>query len=135
MKYYNIKIIEKSEIKKFIRFIIVGISNTIITLSVIFILSNLFKIDYRISNIIGYFIGLINSFIWNKKWTFKTNNKFRKEIVPFFTMFLISYSINLGIVIFFTEILLFNTNICQIIGMFFYTITNYIGNRYWTFNN
>ena len=127
--------INKKEFSRFSRFLIVGISNTIITLTIIFLLLNVFNIDYRISNIIGYFVGLINSFIWNKRWTFKSKNKFQKELLPFFVMFLISYSINLGIVILSAEILLINKNICQIIGIFFYTVTNYIGNKFWTFKS
>ena len=119
---------------QFFRFCIVGIVNALITLGSILILYNIFRIDYRISNIIGYTMGIINSFIWNKIWTFKSKNKFKDEIIKFLLIFLASYSINLGVVIISAEVFLINKNICQIIGMFFYTTTNYFGNSRWTFN-
>ena len=126
-------IINKREFHRFSRFVIVGISNTTITLVIIFSLLKFTNLDYKISNIIGYIVGITNSFIWNKKWTFKSNNKVHKELIPFILMALISYSINLVVVIYTTEVLSFNIYFCQFSGMVFYTITNYIGNRLWTF--
>jgi len=120
-------------VRQFIRFCIVGIANTLITLGTIFILYNVFKVDYRISNIIGYLLGITNSFIWNKYWTFKSQNKFYNEIGKFFLMFLISYLINFGVLIVTAEVLFINKNVCQIIGNVFYTATNYAGNKFWTF--
>ena len=128
-------IIDKREFYRFSRFIIVGISNTIITLLIIFVLLKFSNLDYKISNLIGYSVGITNSFIWNKMWTFKSNNKVYKEIIPFGVMALISYCVNLGIVIFTTEVLFLNQYLCQILGMFFYTATNYFGNRLWTFKS
>ncbi|MDY6934888.1 MAG: GtrA family protein [Spirochaetota bacterium] len=125
----------KKEIKLFLKYCIVGVSNTIVGLGTILILYNIFKVDYRLSNIIGYTLGLINSFILNKMWTFRSKSVFYKEIIPFFLFFLVSYIINLGAVVFCVEILLINKNISQLIGMVFYTSTNFIGNRLWTFKN
>jgi len=126
--------IDKREFYRFSRFIIVGISNTIITLSIIFLLLKFSNLDYRISNIIGYSVGITNSFIWNKMWTFQSNNKVYREMFPFVLMALISYGFNLGVVIFTTEVLSLNQYFCQILGMILYTVTNYIGNKYWVFS-
>lgn len=128
--YQNNKVI----VMQFLRFCIVGVANTLITLGSILILYNILRIDYRISNIIGYSLGLINSFIWNKIWTFKSQNKFYNEIGKFFIMFFVSYFINFGVLIFSAEVLFINKNISQIVGNVFYTITNYLGNKLWTFN-
>ena len=120
---------------QFSKFIIVGLSNTLITLAIIFFCSAVIKLDYRISNFVGYIIGLINSFILNKSWTFKSKNRLHKEIIPFLAMFFVCYFINLSTVIFFKELLEINNLISQGSGMIIYTITNYFGNKYWAFKN
>ena len=125
--------VPKTTIKQFVRFCVVGTSNTVISLGTILFLFNFCNIDYRVANIIGYTFGFINSFIWNKIWTFESKNRFYKEIIPFLCIFLMSYFLNLGAVIFSAEVLLINKNICQIIGMFFYAVTNFFGNKSWTF--
>ncbi len=72
---------ERNFITQFIKFIIVGVFNTSITLSIIFILSFAFNFDYRISNAAGYLAGFINSFIWNKFWTFRSQGKWKVEFI------------------------------------------------------
>lgn len=124
----------KREFYIFLRFCLIGILNTIIALAAILILDNVFQLDYRFANAIGFSLALVNSFILNKLWTFKSNNLFYKEIPNFILIFILSYLINFVILIFSVEVLLINKNICQIIGMIFYTITNYIGNKHLTFN-
>jgi len=75
------------------RFILVGVLNTVITITIFLFLTNFVKLDYRLSNSIGYIIGVINSFIWNKKWTFKTKNSLKSEFLKFIVVFIISYFI------------------------------------------
>jgi putative flippase GtrA len=117
------------------RFFIVGFSNAAIGLGIIYGCYNLLHINYIISNVIGYCCGLVNSFIWNKKWTFKSRKKPAVEIVFFLLFFLISYCLNLIVVIFFVEILDVNPNIAQLAGITLYTSTNFLSNKYVTFRS
>ncbi len=115
------------------RFILVGVLNTVITITIFLFLTNFVKLDYRLSNSIGYIIGVINSFIWNKKWTFKTKNSLKSEFLKFIVVFIISYFINFLIVIYFKEHLRFNKNISQMIGIIFYTLSFFIGSKIFVF--
>jgi len=117
------------------RFLIVGFSNAAIGLGIIYGCYNLLHINYIVSNIIGYCCGLINSFIWNKKWTFKSRNKPAMEIFFFLLFFLTSYCLNLIAVIFCVEILDINPNIAQLAGITLYTSTNFFSNKYVTFRS
>jgi len=116
------------------RYSLVGILNTIIGLSVIYLLFNFFHFGYILSNIGGYAFGLVNSFIWNKKWTFKSSQHYSKEIIPFLIVFGISYSINLLVVVFSVELLGIHPNIAQLIGIAAYSLSNFLINKYWTFS-
>ena len=115
------------------RFIIVGISNAIIGLGLIYLCYNLLRINYKLSNIIGYSCGFINSFIWNKKWTFKSNKRALKEFFLFGFIFLISFSLNFISIIACVEKFGLTPNLAQLVGVFIYTTTNFLGNKFITF--
>ncbi|GIX41674.1 MAG: polysaccharide biosynthesis protein GtrA [Leptospiraceae bacterium] len=119
--------------KQFVKFGIVGIINTIITLSIIFILSNYYDVHYIISNAIGYIAGFINSFIMNKFWTFKSKGNVFKESIWFIIVFLISYGIQLIVLYYLHGILNYNENLSQILSMIVYTVVNFLLNKFLTF--
>lgn len=124
----------KTFLNQLFRYSIVGVLNTILGLSAIYLLYNFFHFDYIVSNIGGYFVGLVNGFIWNKKWTFESSKHFSKEIVPFLIVFGISYAVNLVIVILMVETFKIDPNIAQIPGIAAYSSTNFLVNKYWTFS-
>jgi putative flippase GtrA len=128
----NIKTIDY-HLQCFLRYCIVGISNTVVGLGTIFILFNVFKIDYVVSNIIGYGIAIINSFKWNKAWTFRSSKNIKNELLPFLIIFIISYLSNLFSVIISIESFNINPNLAQLMGITIFTIFNYSGNSIWTF--
>jgi putative flippase GtrA len=137
-----------------IKYGIVGVINTLITLTIIWLMLHfVFGIsgaakattfENTASNIIGYAAGLINSFGFNRKWTFHSKNRWQSEFARFMIVFLICYvsqllllnllnnSISLTYVEFFNYSLNFSF-ICQIIGNVFYTVLNFILNKYFTF--
>lgn len=124
----------KTFLNQLFRYSIVGVLNTILGLSAIYLLYNFFHFDYIVSNIGGYFVGLVNGFIWNKKWTFESSKHFSKEIVPFLIVFGISYAVNLVIIILMVETFKIDPNIAQILGIAAYSSTNFLVNKYWTFS-
>lgn len=129
----KIKNLVYSSTKQLIRFGIVGVINTIITISIIFILSNIYNVYYIISNGVGYIAGFINSFLMNKFWTFQSKGNVLKESYWFIIVFFISYGIQLLILYYLHESLKINENLSQILSMIFYTLVNFILNKFLTF--
>lgn len=119
--------------QQMIKFGIVGVINTFITLSIIFILMKGFNTPYIYSNIIGYFFGLLNSFILNKNWTFKSNGKVSREAILFLILFGVSYLLQLGVLVFIVEVLTIREDLSQIFAIGVYTLTNFLGNKLITF--
>ena len=60
-----------NDVIKFIKFSIVGISNTVVSLVSFYLLFEFLGIYYIFASTIGYFMGLANSYFWNLRWTFK----------------------------------------------------------------
>lgn len=120
-------------IKQLFKFAIVGVMNTLVTLVIIFISTRLFGIYYLVANVIGYIAGLINSFLWNRTWTFKSRGDYKGEILRFLIVFGICYSLQFGLLIFVKEYCGVSEDISQLIGMVFYTGLNFILNKFFTF--
>ena len=79
-----------------VRFGLVGVMNTVVTLAAIFILMEVFRLNYLLSNVCGYALGLVNSFLWNKLWTFKSNGPMLKEGAAFLIVFAVCYLVQSG---------------------------------------
>jgi putative flippase GtrA len=65
-----------------IRFLIVGSANTIIDFGILFLLVHM-GVDKYIGNYFSTSIAFVFSFFANRKYTFKSKNDVKKEIIPF----------------------------------------------------
>lgn len=59
---------------QFIKFGIVGVSNTLISLAIYYLFVWIDKDLYMWGNIIGWIVSVGNAFYWNNKYVFKTQN-------------------------------------------------------------
>lgn len=128
-------------IVQLIKYAIVGVMNTALTLIVIFVSKSLLGINPYVSNALGYIVGLINSFIWNRQWVFKAHGSMSRHAVLFLVGFAVCYAIQLLVVFLLNrssfgaiEINLFGFvlsgyGIATLIGNVVYTGCNFIYNR------
>ena len=79
----------------FIKYNAIGIINTLITLAVVWVLHQWLDWNKEISNFLGFVAGGINSYLMNRIWNFKSENRKRTEVVRFVIVFLPSYALNL----------------------------------------
>jgi putative flippase GtrA len=84
------------QLVQFLKFGIVGISNTLLTAATIWLLLRVFHSSNYLANIVGYVVGLVNSFIWNRRWTFENHAQVGATIFKFIVTFAISYLLQLG---------------------------------------
>lgn len=74
----------RAEVWKLIKFLMVGVGNTAIDWCVYFILTALFSVAAWVAQPIGYIVGAVNSYAFNRKLTFKTKEKFfSRELIKF----------------------------------------------------
>lgn len=126
---------KKLELARFIKFIIVGCLNTAITY-ICYVALRFFDFGVEVSNLIGYIVGLINSFVWNKKWVFQTKGtNIFKELFAFILVFGVCYIIQF---VSFKAMLYeadMNEYLSQFLGMIIYTVMNFILNRFFSFKS
>lgn len=81
---------------KFLKFIIVGIANTIFGTAVMFCAYNILNFNYWISSALNYILGSILSYFLNKYFTFQNKSKNSKTIVKFIINISVCYFIAYG---------------------------------------
>lgn len=122
----------KSHILPMIKFGIVGVSNTIIDFVVFYLLS--FVILEYLAKGISFALSVINSFIWNRWWTFQKKGKATKiEMAKFLAVNLLTLCINLVFYWIWRDLLGLGKIWSFILTAPFVTLTNYILNRFWVF--
>lgn len=120
---------------QFLKYALVGLFNTALTALTIWILLEKFHFSDYFSNIMGYLIGLTNSFLWNRKWTFESTLSIRQTLIKFFITFAICYLAQLGnlyILLHYTHLEAFS---CQFISIGIYTLLNFTINKNYTFKS
>jgi putative flippase GtrA len=120
--------------KQISRFIFVGILNTIVGYGAFFLLLYL-NIYYILALLISHIIGVTNSFVWNKKWTFRSEGNARREGIKFFSVYGIIFMINLFILTFFVEVLKLTPQIGQVVALGICTLISFFGHKYWSFRH
>jgi putative flippase GtrA len=115
-----------------IKFLAVGFITTAVTYFSFVGCLRLLGWNEYISNAVSYILGLVNSYLLNKVWTFSSKGFSAIEIGAFLLVFGISYAAQLGS---FSMLRLagFGPEITQILAMFPYTAVNFIGNKFLTF--
>ena len=81
----------------FIKYNLIGVLNTLITLAVVWVLHQLLNWNLELSNFLGYVAGGVNSYVMNRIWNFKSTNGKRCEMIRFAVIFIFAYLLNLGV--------------------------------------
>lgn len=124
---------------KTIKFLIVGVVNTLFGAAIMFGLYNLAGCSYWLSSAANYFFGSILSFFLNKSFTFGNKDSLRNTVPKFVLNILICYLLAYGIakpaVLYLLEgsLATIQENLAMFVGMCLFTGFNYIGQRYFAF--
>jgi putative flippase GtrA len=118
---------------KFIRFATVGVLNTIVGLSLIYAFMYLFDMNYIAANTLGYAVGLMLSFVLNKNWTFSHDGPWLTACLRWLAVVGVAYGLNLIGVVATHQYVGVSTAMAQVVGVFVYSATSFLGGRYFAF--
>lgn len=127
--------------KKLLKFLLVGIANTIVGCGIMFLLYNIAGFSYWISSACNYVAGGILSYFLNKYFTFQNKQKSIKQVILFILNLAVCYFIAYFCAKKAVYYLLANSpeklrgNIALFSGMCLYTGLNYIGQRLLVFKS
>jgi putative flippase GtrA len=116
-----------------IRFGLVGLFNTAFGLSVIFMGKALLGLTDLPANLLGYGLGLLASFVLNRRWTFGDSGKVLPSTWRFGVAFGVAYALNLATVFGLRNLAHLNAYAAQTIGVIPYSVFFYLASAYFVF--
>jgi putative flippase GtrA len=125
--------------RTFLRFVLVGVINTLAGLLIMFSLYNLAGLGYWLSSAINYLSTSVLSFFLNKYFTFKIQRYSVSMVVSFILTIICSYILAYSIAKPVVHALLrgyslkIRDNVSLFAGMCVFTLLNYLGQRFIAF--
>ena len=120
------------ELKKFIKFNIVGVINTLVDLSAYTLLTYL-GMGILPAQGISYVLGAANSYIFNSNWTFKDRSFSWIRILLFVVVTLLGYALSVSILYFLQQQWKLEGFFAKLIALPFTTVFNFVGMRLFVF--
>jgi putative flippase GtrA len=120
---------------RLIKFCVVGCSGMIVDFFFTWLCKEKFKWNKYISNSIGFILAATNNYIWNRIWTFQSQNmEVAREYISFVVISLIGLGLNNLIIYLVHEKLHFNFYLSKIIAIGCVTLWNFSLNYVFTFH-
>jgi len=116
-----------------IKFIIIGFLNTLISLFIYFICLELLELNYLVSLIASYAAGILNSYLWNSRWTFGIKKYNALSLVKFLLVYLFTFMLNLLILIILVKAVRIPVLISQSIALAIATLFSFAVHKLWSF--
>jgi putative flippase GtrA len=119
---------------QFVKFAIVGVLNSGIQYLVFLFLYSFTGTQYLLASVIGYVAGMTNSYVLNRRWTFKSRNqKLFTELSRFVAVNLVSLGVNLGLLYLLVSTGVMAPQWAQVLAIAGSTLVNFVLNKVWTF--
>jgi putative flippase GtrA len=115
------------------RFLVVGVLNTAVGLSVIFAAKALLGWNDFAANATGYAVGLATSFLLNRAWTFGDRGRISPALIRFLAAFALAYLANLATVFALRDLAAVDSYVAQAAGVVPYTILFFVASRAFVF--
>lgn len=119
------------------RFSTTGVLNTIIDFLVFTLCQSVVGLYYNVSQIIGYSCGVINSFVFNKKWTFQYDNPDKnivREVIQFVLVNVLSLFVTVVLMKFLIDSFNFNVYVSKVVITLAAQVVNFVSYKLWVFN-
>ncbi len=125
---------DKKSIIQFIKFSVIGVSNTLVSLVVYYIFVFIDPSLYIVGNTVGYAAGVLNSYFWNERFVF--DRKGQSHLKGIFKMYMSSifiYLLNTGLLFVLVKYVSLSEKIAPLIVAAVLLPCNFLINKFWTF--
>ncbi len=124
---------------QFIGFGFVGVSNTLISYAVYALLIKC-GLYYIAASVIGFIVGVVNSFFWNNRYIFKISQGEKRSLIFSFLKTLLAYSVtglllSNALLYLWVDVLHISEYLAPIINLFITVPLNFLLNKLWAFHS
>jgi putative flippase GtrA len=116
-----------------VRFVLVGVLNTLTGLGVIYVLKLLLSMNDVAANFVGYGVGLLIGYVLNARWTFSFRGPLSAAAWRFALLIVVAYLTNLAAVGVALRLFDWNGYFAQAAGVLPYAAVTYFGAKYLVF--
>ena len=135
----NDRIEQKALIFQFIKFGLVGISNTVVSWICYYVILWIDDDLYMLGSLVGTVVSIANAFFWNDRFVFKGKENDWKSRLKRLGKTYVSYGGTslLSMLLLWVEVQLFGVNkvIAPIVNLLITIPLNFLINKFWTFRN
>lgn len=126
--------IDRAIVLKFLKFCLIGFSGMLVDFGATWLCKEKFKWNKYVSNSIGFVLAATNNYIWNRWWTFQSDNaNIPIEYGKFFLISIIGLGLNNLVVYLLHEKLKWNFYLAKLIAVGVVTVWNFTMNYRFTF--
>ena len=129
------ELLKRDVVKQFLRFLLIGLESTVLNYLFFLILLYFLMVNYVASYAIGFVVGTLFGFVFNKLWTFESEREAHKEIGIYFLVYLISLGIGAVLIRFIVNHFNLIPAIANIPVLVVTTIINFLGTKVLAFRN
>ena len=122
----------KNSLIQFIKFGLVGVSNTIVGFGVYYLLYYC-GVHYLISNILSWLISVFNAFYWNNKYVFQAGSSWWKTLLRTYISYGASLIISTMMMYVLVALIHISPVIAPVICLVVTIPMNFILNKFWAF--
>lgn len=127
----------KKLIVQFIKFGIVGVSNTLISLAIYYILVY-FNCNYIVANTIGFIISVLNAYYWNNKYVFKSKEELGKrdkikKLVKVYMSYGVTFVLSTVLLYVMVDLMHISEYLAPILNLCVTVPINFVMNKLWAF--
>ena len=125
---------------QFVKFGIVGVGNTLISLVTYWLCFYGFGWYYQISNVLSFLVSVTNAYYWNSRYVFKNGRDyhFREHLRAYFKA-MISYGstflLSTALLTLWVEVCGINAGLAPLINLLITIPLNFFLNKHWAFRN
>lgn len=119
---------------QFVKFGIVGLSNTLISMGIYYIFVFINRKLYIIGNTVGFVVSVFNAYYWNNKYVFeKTDTGHMKPLIKTFVVYGTTFVISTALLFVMVSYLGISEYIAPAINLIITIPLNFVLNKVWAF--
>jgi putative flippase GtrA len=124
----------KTITEQFVKFGIVGVSNTLISLLIYYIFIFINMKLYLVGSIVGFLVSVLNSYFWNNRYVFKAEKRNHvKALMKTYLSYGLTSLLSIGLLVILVEVLNVSEIMAPIINLAITIPLNFLLNKFWAF--
>lgn len=128
---------KRKNLVQFLKFGVVGVSNTGISLLIYYIFIWINQEYYLLGNIVGWIVSVANAFFWNNRYVFQKATENPRDLLKRLCRTYLSYGATflLSTVLLYVEVDILNWSelVCPILNLLITIPLNFVFNKFWAF--